>query len=123
MYCIHNYITDSNPIRASEDAFEGIRHDIQIYVKRNILKLKSKYPIEHALQEFTKILITEEILQILRNNTNVARTQLMNEYNNDPIMGSVITFDLENEIEKLFREQWKFTPKFSYLGKQHPTEH
>jgi hypothetical protein len=87
------------------------------------LKLKSKYPIEHALQEFTKILITEEILQILRNNTNVARTQLMNEYNNDPIMGSVITFDLENEIEKLFREQWKFTPKFSYLGKQHPTEH
>jgi hypothetical protein len=123
MYCIHDYITDPNPIRASEDAFEGIRCEIRINIKRNILKLKSKYLIEQALQEFTKILISEETFQILRNNTNIARTQLMNEYNNDPLMESAIIFDLENEIESLFREQWKFTPKFSYLGKQHPAEH
>ncbi len=122
MYCIHDHIKDSNPIKASDEAFEGIREDIRINVKKHILSLKMKYELEQAFEEFLNILKREEIYQILVTNTNIAKKQLINEYN-DPLMMSTITFDLDNELKLFFSEKWQFIPRFLCRGKQPQAQH
>jgi hypothetical protein len=122
MYCIHDYISDSNPIIASEEAFEGVRNDIRLNIQKHISFLKMKYEIEQAFVEFLDIIKKEEIYQVMAHNTSLAKKQLLNEYT-DPLMTTVINFNLDNEIKLFFVERWQFIPKILCQGKQPPAQH
>ena len=110
MYNIDEQTINANsPIDAIDQSFNGLRQQIEQYIKSNILLLKSKnISPQLAFSEFI-INHYSEYKQWKKIVSSIIK-QWLNRHPQNEIVEGLLTYNLYAEVNGIFNKVWKFTP-------------